>query len=125
MTDILPKPDTPETRPAFPGDFPVGFAIHPLDRLEQTWEFLPAEHRARVLQLARAIGDIRNELTALERTIPSAAVQAANERRRQRRKRQRDEAALLDPAEAQAEWEAVKNGLEANRAANGERPLFP
>ncbi len=125
MADTLAKPPTAEAIPEFPSDFPVDYAIHPIGRLEQVWDFLPPEYRAHVLDVATAFREARAELTALERAIPQEALEAANERRKRWRQQRREEAALRDPAEAEAEWEAIKQGLDANRAANSERLLFP
>ena len=125
MTDTIAKSATTEAIPEFPPDFPVGFAIHPVSRLEQAWEFLPSETRSRVIEMAQAIHDMRAELTALERAIPQEALDATRERRRQMFQHWEERANLRDPVEAEAEWEAIKQGLNANRAANGERILFP
>jgi len=125
MTDTIAKPDTTEAIPEFPPDFPVGFAAHPIARLKQVWDFLPPETQVRIAEMAQAFHEMRSELTALERAIPQDALEAASERRTQMLQRWEERANRRDPAAAEAEWEAIKQGLDANRAANGERLLFP
>ncbi|MDQ2809818.1 MAG: hypothetical protein M3Z04_23315 [Chloroflexota bacterium] len=125
MTNTLAHPDTAEAIPEFPPDFPVGFAAYPIARLKQVWDFLPPETQTRVVEMARTFRMMRSELTALEQAIPQDALEAANERRTQMLQRWEERADRRDPTAAEAEWEAIKQGLDANRAANGERLLFP
>lgn len=125
MTDTLAQSDTTAAIPEFPADFPVGFAAYPLARMKQVWDFLPPEYHTRIAEMAQTFRDMRADLTTLERSIPQEALEAANERRTQMLQRWEERANRRDPATAEAEWEAIKQGLDANRAASGERLLFP
>ena len=123
MTDTIAKPDTAEAIPEFPPDFPVSFATFPVGRLEQVWEFLPPEQRARILELADVVRDVKAQLVGLERAIPAEAEAASQERLRQMLQDWDEEDAQLDPVKAEADWEAIKQGLNASRLP--EYPIFP